>query len=290
MTIAHQNIQGFSGKDLQVNLCLEENSIDVLCLSETWIKDHEIRVFNTFRDYDIVSSNHRVSFNRGGTLIMVKRKINAKNRPDIVNISAEKDFEVSCVECDKCVILSVYRSPSGNLNIFKEKLEECLTKISHNNSKGIILCGDFNINFALNLLIINPLSDILDSYLLKQQFLELTRVTSQSGTCIDNIFTDETVVKKYKLNCIKSDHFGQLIIIKTFQTTLDANNKIIRRNLNAHNISKVKEVLTNIMNHDESINYDTFLRNVLLQLESHLPLKSRTKRKKKVLTIGPHQL
>lgn len=52
----------------------------------------------------------------------------AINSPDMVNMSAEKYFDVNCVEFDKLVIVSMYRSPTGNLDIFKEKLEQCLTK------------------------------------------------------------------------------------------------------------------------------------------------------------------
>ena len=43
-------------------------------------------------------------------------------------------------------VLSIYRSPTGNFDIFMEKLEEILNLLFLN-PVNLIICGDFNVNF-----------------------------------------------------------------------------------------------------------------------------------------------
>jgi hypothetical protein len=64
--------------------------------------------------------------------------------------SNEKDIEICAVKLHislhTIIIVTVYRSPTGNIDYFLNNLEEALNHI-YNNTVDIILCGDFNINY-----------------------------------------------------------------------------------------------------------------------------------------------
>ena len=153
-------------------------------MTETWVNKQEVAVINYFKYFNIISSNHRILFGRGGTLILVKRDLKSRYRSDGVDLSAEKDFEASCAEFDSFIILAVYRSPLGNLDIFREKLVECLNKITHNNNKGIILCGDFNVNFPVQSFLKNPLDPVSEVQQIEGIFTNHLRQTLVPQKCM----------------------------------------------------------------------------------------------------------
>ena len=45
-------------------------------------------------------------------------------------------------------------------------------------------------------------------------FLEPTRITASSTTCIDNIFCDRDPIDKNIISCLISNHCGQLVKLK----------------------------------------------------------------------------
>lgn len=214
MTIGHQNVQGLNNKDLDLSIFLAFNDFDIFCITETWLDNAALGTFNV-DNYTIVSSSQRKKYKRGNTLIYVKKDLKAKNRPDIVELSVDKLFEVACVELDNLIVIVIYRAPSAPISLFVPKLDECLMKATKGCQKTILVCGDFNINFPLNKNQTHDLSDIMDSYLLTQQIFEYTRITPKTRSCIDNIFTDSSVDSACVMSGIKSDHMCQKIVLNS---------------------------------------------------------------------------
>jgi len=64
--------------------------------------------------------------------------------------SNEKGIEICAVKLHilSCttIIITVYRSPTGNIEYFLNNQEAALNKI-YSNTVDIILCADFNINY-----------------------------------------------------------------------------------------------------------------------------------------------
>ena len=64
--------------------------------------------------------------------------------------SNEKDIQICAVKLHilSCtiIIITVYRSPTGNIAYFLNNLGTALNQV-YNNTVDIILCGDFNINY-----------------------------------------------------------------------------------------------------------------------------------------------
>lgn len=217
VTLVHQNIQGVLGKDLELELFMNCNGIDILCITEHWLRPYQF-MFN-FDNHVIGSSFSRKLAIHGGSLILINKKLKYKERLDIVSLSVERTIEMACVELEQCIVVSVYKPPSADYVCFENKMEEALLKISNKNKK-IFICGDFNIDLLLkNYLLSTKLLSLFQSYNCKNIFLEPTRITAHSATCIDNIFTDcpvTSISNKCIINKLTSDHCGQMIKIKMF--------------------------------------------------------------------------
>ncbi|KAJ8722028.1 hypothetical protein PYW08_004430 [Mythimna loreyi] len=211
INLVHQNIQGLMNKDLEVELFLNCNNVDIFCITEHWLKSHQL-MFN-FSNHQVGSSFCRVDALRGGSLILVSNHLKFKERKDIVSLSVERSIEIACIELEQFIILSVYKPPSGLYDCFENVMDEVFNKICNSN-KYIITCGDFNINLLENSALCSKVISLFQSYNLVNLFLEPTRVTPTSATCIDNIYTDVLPIHKEIINLLDSDHCGQLI---TFQ-------------------------------------------------------------------------
>lgn len=236
MNVVHQNMQGLSGKELELSLFIENHDVQVLCLTEHWLRDFEVAVFNSVH-YSIQSAFVRKSAIRGGSLIIVSNEIKCKERPDIANLSVERTIELSCVELEQYIIICVYRPPSSDFNLFESVMEDSLAKVKCNN-KQVIVCGDFNVNILELAPISIRLLNLFKSFNLNNLFCEPTRFTASSATCIDNIFSSCEANKTLLLTNITSDHCGQLASFS--QLLSNKTIKVVSRPYTAHRCSRFK--------------------------------------------------
>ena len=83
--------------------------------------------------------------------------------------------------------ISIYRPPSANAILFKEKLSELLSTISGNGFDEIILCGNFNLDILNYDNIENTLNffNSLTSQSLIPIITKPSRITNQSATFIN---------------------------------------------------------------------------------------------------------
>jgi hypothetical protein len=191
-------------------LFLNSDCVDVLCVTEHWLKNYEVKYH--LDNHKIVSSFSRQSAIRGGSLIILHNNLQYKERKDVVTRSIERTIELSCVELSKIIIICVYRPPGGNYPDFESTMEEVL-RITCRKNKNVVICGDFNINILDSKL--SQLScrflNLFKSFNLFPLFVQPTRTTTTSATCLDNIFCNCNVFEKSIINCLKSDHSGQLV-------------------------------------------------------------------------------
>jgi len=85
------------------------------------------------------------------------------------------------------IIITVYKSPTGNIGYFLNNLETALNQV-YKNTLDIILCGDFNINYFNDNQNKQALNSLLTSYSLYSIIDFPTRIHNNSHTVIDNIF------------------------------------------------------------------------------------------------------
>ena len=209
LKLFHQNIQGFSSKELEIELFLEKSMFEIICFTEHWLKDYAVLI--NYENYTVGSCFNRKIMLRGGSLILIKKGIKSKPRKDIVDLSVEQSVELSCVELDKHVIVCVYRPPNyKNYSIFESVMEDVLAKLAMGN-KLVIVCGDFNINILEDNSDSSRLLNLFKSFNLSHVFMEPTRTTLTSATCIDNVFCCCNYLDKAIINYLPSDHSGLLV-------------------------------------------------------------------------------
>jgi exonuclease III len=136
----------------------------VLCLIEHHLDGDEIPHLNM--DNYTMGAFYRIRyFKMSGACIYVQNNLNTGNI-NLDNFWCDKDIEACAVSINiaslKTCILTIYRSPSSNYDIFLGKLELILQKLSENKVK-VFVCGDFNVNYIENSYKKIKLDDILGS-------------------------------------------------------------------------------------------------------------------------------
>lgn len=183
-------------------------------------------------------------------------------------------------ESDSVTILSLYRSPDGDINIFFENLINALNLISNKNQqKHLVICGDFNVNFLKASKNLTDLLDILNSFCLTPTVNEPTRLTN----CIDNIClkSDDKLYESKVLNSAIADHDAQLLTI-FLDTTTDREKTYYKRQINDNNTRYFHSLLAqenweHVFNSNLDINsaFDLFLDNFNYYFALAYPLKKK---------------
>ncbi|GBP27658.1 hypothetical protein EVAR_12702_1 [Eumeta japonica] len=105
---------GMKTKELGVELFMDSANIDVLCITEHWLRNGQF-LFG-FSSHQIASCFSRENSSHSGSLIVIRNNLNFKERTDIVYLSAERVMEIACVELERLIVMSVYRFRPGDLS------------------------------------------------------------------------------------------------------------------------------------------------------------------------------
>jgi hypothetical protein len=123
VSIFQQNVQSINNKLLELNVILqtELEEVEVLCLSEHWMREEYI-TFISVNEFKLTSNSSRSKSIHGGTFIYVKHYLQTREVNYINGISKEKDFEMSALEFldYDLIVVCVYRSPDGDFHILKK--------------------------------------------------------------------------------------------------------------------------------------------------------------------------
>lgn len=217
----------------------------------------------------MVSCFNRQATSGGGSLILVKNGTKTRERRDIGNLSIERVIELSCIELDRYIIVCVYRPPTGDIKLFSKIMEDAL-KCTFNSNKNTIVCGDFNVDLLTESRNKKDLLNLFKSFNIFPLFMEPTRITVHSATCLDNVFASCNYIDKKLINCLQSDHSGQVVTFSA--TTGNENNQILCRPITEHrtkifcsNLGKTLPLLT-LKNKPNEL-YNALLNVVTLEFE-----------------------
>ena len=186
--------------------------MDIICITEHWLKSHELTSF-PLSDYVLVNNFCRESFQYGGVCIFSREKSNMKPLP--YRSCVEKHFEIAIAIADvlKCgaalYIVTVYRTPNGNMKIFIDKMYELMYYIYKTNSYYIV-CGDMNINFLAHSSESKDVINLFNEFDMHNHISEPTRITNTSATSIDVIFSNLSVKSSLVKETYFSDHSFQI--------------------------------------------------------------------------------
>jgi len=219
LSILHTNIRSLScHSDELVQLCVAaKKSFDIIGVSEIWSSEQNKVLTNIdisgYKFYDTSSTSQN-----GGVGLYVKTNLNSKSCDDL-NFKCN-GFENIWVEIDNknsknLLFCCTVRHPGADIETFISNFRIILPKLLN---KQVFIMGDFNINL-LNYDSHTATSDLVNTFF-SNNFLPCithpTRVSKNSSTIIDNIFTN---VFDTKITCGNilthiSDHFPQFLIVE----------------------------------------------------------------------------
>lgn len=208
----------------KINELIKDNQdCKFLCITEHW-KSVEQLTNLSIKDFKLGASYCRKNKQHGGCAVYVHKNISLSPLNQIIKMSVKYEAEYAAVECsvnnNKFTIISVYRPPSGDINIFLSSIESILTSLRGINNK-IIIAGDFNIHMLEQNSQKTDFLSLLQSFNLKQTIFENTRITHNSASCLDNIFVNFDYVNTKVIEPFISDHNAQKILFQLEQKSLN---------------------------------------------------------------------
>jgi hypothetical protein len=214
LKIFHQNIRGLnSDKVDELTFALAVDLMHIICLTEHHMRDSIIDTF-LLPHYNLAAKFCRKKLKNGGVCIFIHESIRFSNI-NLEKFCNEKDLEICAAKLHltpyEICIITIYRSPSGDLQYFLDNLEKALNRI-YRNTIEIIICGDFNINYQKDSQDKVSLDSLLASYGMYSVVLFPTRIQNISSSQIDNIFINVTKFKEFSVYPIingLSDHDAQ---------------------------------------------------------------------------------
>ena len=194
--VIHFNFRSIKTSFSEINQFLHgiDRKFDVICLTESWLTSDDNMNEYIIEGYECVNVN-RIDKRGGGVMIHVSKSIKYKL---VQRMSEAIDglyecvtIEIETVKGKNTVITCMYRAPGSSIETYLEHLNLLIQKL---NNKTFFLVGDFNIN------LINyethtgtkHFIDTLFSYGIHPLIAKPTRITLNSCTLIDNIFTNFT--------------------------------------------------------------------------------------------------
>nr|CAI5840357.1 unnamed protein product [Callosobruchus analis] len=141
-------------------------------------------------------------------MIYTKRNIKSRNLEYIQEISQVYHLEVAACEImcgnEKLILCCVYRSPSGDIDTFFDKVQDLLAALC-SLTRYFYIFGNFNINVHENNPISRKFKDILKSYNSTLLIDEATRITNEAALAL--IIVLQTVQQNHKgiINNIKTN-------------------------------------------------------------------------------------
>ena len=202
LSVCHWNVNSIPSHNFQKIAALESfvsmHKFDIICISETFLN-------NTYEDndlnlngYSLLRADHPSNAKRGGVCIYYKENLPLKliSTP-YLNESLLCEVTIGS---KKCIIGTVYRSPSQNSDEFESFLsnfEFLLQDISNRNPYLTLLLGDYNArntnwwHHDITTTEGVQLETTTTIYGLQQLIDEPTHIRKNSSSCIDLIFANQ---------------------------------------------------------------------------------------------------
>ena len=176
------------------------SNADIICLSETWLKQGLTSNIINIPGYRITRQDRSWFENNtikkgGGVCTYINEKIIFTDSNVCKFNLSSKNIEIQWLtlrfpKMKDIIIANIYRPPQGNVKEFCKYIRECLNDVSNISKKEIFIMGDFNID--INKKTSDDSKELINmmlSFGFKQYIKETTRF-GNNNTCIDLIFTN----------------------------------------------------------------------------------------------------
>ena len=246
---------------------------DVIAISETWLKDNETNSSYSIDGYSSFQCS-RLNKTGGGVALYISERLQPNYLPNksksIDNCAEIVTVEVALANGKKVLVSCVYRAPNTNVDVLSDFI---IAILRNNRNKTIYVCGDFNIDllqFDKN----NYISDCIDNLYsmgLHPLITRPTRITCQSKTLVDNIFTSD-VTSHIQSGLLINDTSDHLPIFQITDISINCpkNNSVYnkRRIVTDRNICEIISELEEtewgeILNSDDvNFSFETFVNKL----------------------------
>jgi len=299
LLIFHQNICGLPNKQDELLYSLTEYSPQIICLTEHHLHNEELEGTMINR-YTLGAKFCRKINKSGGACIFIKDNLHLTNI-NMDKYSKEMDIEICAIKIHTpssvIIIMTVYRSPTGDITHFLDTLEIATDQL-YNNTINIILCGDFNINY-LNDNKKQKLNSILTSYSLYSIIDFPTSTNNLTSTAIDNVFINKFKYENYEIYPLingLSDHDAQILRLPDKSIPNYGNELYTYRQINEYSLNEFQNNLSHetrqnvFSNDDKDTNtiFNNFLDTFLKIFNASFPVKKTSSKQdnKKWLKMG----
>ena len=305
LKIVGLNVRSIFKKIDQCRIMFSCSGIDIVTLSETWLKTNVPTKAIDVDNYCTIRQDRnlaRTTKKAGGGLITY---IHTRHKDKIQTLDdlseSNQNYEALWVrlnmpQCRDIVICNFYRPPSGKLEKTIKYLEHCLASINSNKT-DIFITGDFNVDYSNKRSAeYKALSFFAKSNQLSQTINEATRITDKSETTIDLIITNcKYVHKSGSLDTFVSDH-RPTYIVKKKQRDARPKETFIGRSYRNFNEEDFRHTLANkdwgdIL--DESSTekaWQTLYHEIIIEINRICPNKTFTVRAHKPEWLNNHLL
>jgi len=189
LIIHHQNICGLINKTDKLISSMFPVPPHILCLNEHHLKDTEINQINIER-FKLCTAYCRKTMKKGGVCIFAQNGLIC-SKIDVKKYCSDQDIEICMINLQtiytRLHIMVVYRAPTGDFNVFLNRLDDLIKSI-YKTKSNLIICGDINIDYLSENNRKKQLDSMLQTYNLTATVNFPTRIQGRSSTLIDNIF------------------------------------------------------------------------------------------------------
>ena len=301
-SLFHLNIASLAKhkQELEVILSLLNYKFDIIGITETKIIKNIPPIFDTKIDgYKCYSTP--TESDKGGTILYVADHFHPKPRKDYDSlIYKSKELESVFIEIinpgkKNIIIGCIYRHPTMDGQEFKiDFLDPLMEKLVSEN-KRVFLIGDFNYDLLKIESDINIANffDTLTSNLFVPHIIHPTRITLNTKSLIDNIFSNSPNFLdgiSGNLTITLSDHLAQFLIINEQNYKIPLKHNFYKRDTKQYDkaslIADLLELewpkILELERNDPNFSFNSFETNVNTVIDKYIPLKKLTRKEIKM--------
>lgn len=181
-TFFSQNCRSLLANGHKLKEVIEDTNPVVVCIQECW------RSSTQFPGYTMNKHERPFPLKGGGVCILTK----IEEQYETIENHFSKNFEYCSSGNKRYIILNIYRPPNGKIQEYLTEFRAILNKLkTMQKNRSLFIMGDFNVNFDKSKSHESiHTKAIIDDFELMELIHAPTRITSETQTRIDNIFTD----------------------------------------------------------------------------------------------------
>ena len=143
VVIAHLNPRSIvaDGRLPEIASLLSFNNIDILCLSETWLKPQHMNSTLFIPGYQPLIRRDRPAGRGGGVAVYLQDGLTFSVLPVVPPNIECLVLQVRLPRRKLVTVITCYRPPNGNMDNFLDSLDVVINSVQHSN---VILAGDLN--------------------------------------------------------------------------------------------------------------------------------------------------